>query len=256
MFKKTAVFAMVLVMFGQSVVAQEKIETIHHATAEWLSFTNRDGTGLYHELFREIFGTVGAEVDVEYMPLNRAVNMVESGRKDLTGGFTRDDRVFAVHPVFETTYTIIYRADLDVDWEDPNVYDNLRIVGPPAVGAEVDFKIIELDSRSQAGKMLLSGRADGYIDLVQLIETFRDTGKTTDVDDVTKTPGEAFEINPDEWKLRNVKSSRLFMLFSDSPRGRQIRDMYDDGTETLFASGRLSEIYTKFGIRTPFIEPR
>lgn len=256
MFKQTARAIFLLTVLACPVAAQDQIKTVRYATAEWLNFTNRDGTGLYHELFREIFGIMGAEVDVTYMPLNRAVSMVEAGQMDVTGGFTRDDRVFAVHPIFETTYTIIYRSDMDVDWDDPNVFDTLRIVGPPAIQAEVAFDMIELDSRSQAGKMLVSGRADGYIDLVQLIETFRDTGKTTDVDDVTGDEVVTFDINPDDWRLRNVKSSRLYMLFTDSPRGRQIRDLYDDGTEKLFASGVLGEIYEKFNVRAPLIEPR
>ncbi len=256
MLGKMAFAAFALVIFSQCVAAQEKIESVRYATAEWLNFTNRDGTGLYHELLNEIFGSAGVTVDATYMPLNRAVNMVESGAMDMTGGFTRDDRLFAVHPVFETIYTIIYRADLDVDWDDPNVFDTLRIVGPPAIQAEVDFDMIELDSRSQAGKMLMTGRADGYIDLIQLIETFRATGKTTDVDDVTSGTNEVFDIKPDEWKLRNIKSSRLYMLFSDTDRGHQLRDMYDDGTERLFASGRLAEIYEKFDLRAPLIEPR
>lgn len=134
-----------------------KIETIRYATAEWLNFTNRDGTGPYHELPNEVFGAAGVAIDVTYMPLNRAVNMVESGRMVFAGGFTRDDKVFAVHPVFETIYTITYRADLDVDWSDPDVFVSLRILGRPAIQAEVDFDIIELDSRGQAGKLLLTG---------------------------------------------------------------------------------------------------
>ncbi len=228
---------------------------IKHATAEWVGFTNRDGSGLYHELFREIFETQGLEVEVSYMPLNRAVSMVAAGEMDFTGGFTKDDRVFATHPVYETTYSMLVAADRPIDWTDPEQLKGLRIVGPPTIQAEVDFAMTELESRSQAGRMLLSGRADAYIDLHELIETFLETGTVVDVDQVAGDQGE-MEINADDWKIVEVKTSRLFILFSDSERGRLVRDAYDAGTEALFQSGRLDEIYGKYNIRTPVIEPR
>ncbi len=243
------------ILAGTAAFAQDATGPVRHATAEWLNFTNRDGTGLYNELFREVFAASGMEVEVNYMPLNRAVTMVESGEMDFTGGFTRDDRLFATHPVYETTYSVIYSSESDIDWTDPAQLDGLRIVGPPQIAAEVEFTMTELESRSQAARMLLAGRADAYIDLHELIETFAETGQVADVDQVSggATPA---PLNTEDWQITEVRTSRLYILFSDNDRGRAMRDLYDSGTEVLFESGRLNEIYSQYGIQTPTIMPR
>ena len=249
---KKSLLAAAAIFFGSTTWAEDVTGPVRHATAEWLNFTNRDGTGLYHELLREIFGDADLDVEVAYMPLNRAVSMVGSGEMDFTGGFTKDDRTFATHAIYETTYSVLYAADSDLDWSDPASLEGLRIVGPPTIAAEVDFQMTELESRSQAARMLLAGRADAYIDLHELIEDFVETGNVADVDQVTGDSS-AMDVNPSDWQITQVDTSRLYILFADNERGRALRSLYDSGTEALYLSGRLDEIYGQYGIQTPMI---
>jgi len=252
---KKPLFIAAVLLTGATAWAEDVTGPVRHATAEWLNFTNRDGTGLYHEVFREIFAEADLEVGISYMPLNRAVLMVESGEMDFTGGFAKDDRLFSTYPIYETTYSIMHAADSDIDWSDPTALAGMRIVGPPQIASEVDFEMTELESRSQAARMLLAGRVDAFIDLHELLEKFVETGDVADVDQVSGDTT-AIVLDKTDWEITEVASSRLYILFTDSERGRAMRDIYDSGTEALFLSGRLDEIYAQYGIPTPTIAPQ
>lgn len=63
----------------------------------------------------------------------------------------------------------------------------------------------------------------------------------------------AMDVNPSDWQITQVDTSRLYILFADNERGRALRSLYDSGTEALYLSGRLDEIYGQYGIQTPMI---
>ena len=163
----------------------EDISVVRHATAEWKGFTDADGSGLYNELIREVFSTADVEVEREYVPLNRAIVLVERGRSDFTGGFSKDDRNFATYPIYETTVGLMMRKDLRPNFSSLDDLEGLRIVGPPALSGEVPVQnMTEVDNRLQAAKLITAGRADVYIDLMPILEEFVATGLATlDVSD-------------------------------------------------------------------------
>ena len=232
----------------------EDIKVIRHATESWGGFTNEDGTGLYHELFREIFKESGAKVEVNYVPLKRAVELVKQGRADLTGGFNKDDRPFAKYPVFESSMSIIFRKDKIKDWNDVSSLKGLRLVGPAETAKASGLPVTEVDSRWQAATLMLKGRADGYVDLTPILTDFKETKKMIKSAQDTSGGENKFEFDADELRIETVKLTQLFMVFSDTERGKKVREMYEEGTRRMKADGRLDALYSKYKFQTPTIE--
>ena len=93
--------------------------------------------------------------------------------------------------------------------------------------------MISITKREQAIKMVASGsRVDFYIDNYYQM-------KST-IEKMTPT------INMNDYRIEDISKSEIFMLFSKTQRGRQIRDIYDQGVERLHKSGELPLIYAKY----------
>ncbi|WP_168797907.1 substrate-binding periplasmic protein [Pacificoceanicola onchidii] len=250
--KLIAVGFMVFAGWAGSGLAEDKITSVLHATPEWTGFTNADGSGIYNELLAEIFGAAGITVERRTVPMNRAVALVERGEADLTGGFRPDDRNFANVPIYETTFAAMYRADSGLDLTSPEHLKSLRVATAPQVSTTLGEDLNEVDSRSQAAKLLVSGRVDAYVDLRLPLEKFRSTGEANL--DVANASDTRFDINPDDWVISTIASTQLYMLFPDTPRGNTLRAVYEDGTRALARSGRLAELYQQYGLEIPTVE--
>ena len=235
-------------------VAAEDIKVVRHVTESWGGFTNRDGTGLYHELFKAVFGEFGVAVEIDYVPLKRAVAMVESNAADMTGGFNRDARNFARYPVFETNVSALFFRDTIPDWKGPESLDGLRIVGPPELAKASGLPVLEVDSREQAAMMMLRGRAAAYLDLSSILEDFRETGRMIASDQTTGDALAGETIDRERLALEVVNLTQLYMLFADTERGRRVRAMYEEGTRRLKRDGRLDALYARYGFQTPTVE--
>ncbi|WP_425098784.1 substrate-binding periplasmic protein [Tropicibacter sp. S64] len=247
-----AVCAVVAACFAAAAAPAEDITDVLHATPEWTGFTDADGSGIYNDLLNEIFGAKGITVHRQTVPMNRAVALVERGEADFTGGFRRDDRNFADVPIYETTFAAMYRKDSGLSLHSPEQLKDLRVATAPQVSATLGEDLNEVDSRSQAAKLLVSGRIDAYVDLRLPLEKFRATGEANL--DVANASDTRFDIDPDDWEISTIASTRLYMLFPDTPRGNQLREIYEAGTRELAKSGRLAELYTHYGLEIPTVE--
>ncbi|MFW2542270.1 substrate-binding periplasmic protein [Primorskyibacter sp. 2E107] len=236
---------------GAAPTAADTITDVLYATPEWTGFTDADGSGIYNELLHEIFSAAGITVHRQTVPMNRAVTLVERGEADFTGGFRRDTRNFADVPIYETTFAAMYRADIGLTITSPDQLKTLRVATAPQVSSTLGEDLNEVDSRSQAAKLLVSGRIDAYVDLRLPLERFRATGEANL--DVANASDTRFDIDPDDWTITTIASTRLYMLFPDTPRGNTLRRIYEDGTRALARSGRLAELYTHYGLEVPTI---
>lgn len=229
----------------------EQVTEVRYATPEWSGFTDADGSGIYNELLEEIFAAEGIAVTRQIVPMNRAVALVERGEADFTGGFRRDDRNFADVPIYETTFAAMYRKDSGLVINSPEQLEGLRVATAPQVSETLGESLDEVDSRSQAAKLLVSGRVDTYVDLRLPLEKFRATGEANL--DVANASDTRFDINPDDWEISTIAATRLYLLFPDTERGNHLREIYEAGTRKLARSGRLAELYTKYGLEIPTV---
>jgi ABC-type amino acid transport substrate-binding protein len=85
--------------------------------------------------------------------------------------------------------------------------------------------------------MVLLGRVDFYVDDRHFIQ-----------DSIDKNE---IDYRPEDFAVQPVGRRAYRPVFSDSPRGRVIMDLYDRGMETLHRSGELQRIFAKWGFPVP-----
>lgn len=221
----------------------EDIREVIAAGPSWEGFTNRDGTGLYHEILRELFGLYGIRVVRRYVPSERAYDLVREGRADFMTCHDRVDPplVLARHPMFENAFHVFFAKARFPDWRGPESMRGATVVwrigyyDPGNFG--VRFRVREVKSGTSALGMVVLGRADFYVDDVNFIR-----------DSLART---ALRFDPGDFRIEPAGSRQYRPVFAMSERGRRIMELYDRGMETLYRNGALQRIYARWGQPLP-----
>ena len=224
----------------------QKITQITWATPEWKALTNKDGTGLYHELINEIYGRAGIRVVVEYVPWVRAMDIVKKGEADFSGGDSpSEDYAQPKIPIIRNTELVFFKKSTYPSYKGVENLDNKSGVWirgyvdnfPKEIKSHL--KGTENTTRTGALQMVLADRADYYLDNdFQMDQTLKEfEGKYA----------------ASEYATGTVYAENLFLCFTKTPRGQRLADIFDQGMKSLAASGKLNRIYTKWVRTAPLV---
>jgi len=223
----------------------ERITTVRVVGPSWEQFTNEDGTGLYHEILNAVFDLYGIEVKREYMPSQRAYESVEDGTADMMtckAHSVSPPLVLGRYPMFINHYHVFFNKQRIGKWKGRASLSNRLLVWRvsyylPEEFADVSIDYRELSTGSQALGMVLLGRADFYVDDVNLIEESIRNSRIV--------------FNPTLFDIQSIGSRSYHPVFNDSPRGGKIMRLYDDGMLRLHKDGKLKSIFEKWGFDYP-----
>ncbi|WP_421901254.1 substrate-binding periplasmic protein [Maridesulfovibrio sp.] len=225
---------------------------IQYHTQEWKGVTNRNGTGLYHDIMKAIFTDKGYKVETSYFPFKRALMNIRKGGADISGGIekTSDDYLYSRYPTWVYRIAVMFNKKLLPSWQGiKTITDNInQTVAPPMQGKEYGINTKEIRTRYAALKLLFMGRVKYYLDDCTILK------------DVMKNKGNgiAFEEGKDASELRHMDWSQFtiqelsrrewVMVFPKTERGRQVREIYDSGFKQLYESGELHKMYAKWNL--------
>lgn len=221
----------------------ERFGEIVVAGPSWDKFTNRDGTGLYHEILDLIFTDQGIPIRRIYVPSQRGNDLVRVGRADM---MVCRDRApaplfLASYPMYQGKFHTFYNVKRLGEWKGPSsmighsVVFRLGYYSKKNFPASVEMK--EVKTADAALGMVLLGRADFYIDDLSFIkETVASSHIPFDMAD--------YSFEEAGWR-------QYFPVLLDSPRGRGIADFYARGIERLHRSGQLKAVFDKWGFPYP-----
>jgi ABC-type amino acid transport substrate-binding protein len=230
---------LVLVPMLFSAIAEAEIKTVVWATPDWEGLTSSTG-GLFIERDRAAFKSVGVDVNVVYVPWKRAYKMVQTGEADMLGGVDKSS------DFYQSSYisTRIREGVLvknEFDWDGLNSLKGKRgvwtigyvdFIEDQEVVDAISSQFTEVSNGSSALKMLNANRADFY---------FGNFG------DFEITLGEmSGSINESDFMMFPIIDIPLYMSFTRSEKGKEVKALYDQGIENLKATGELEAIYQKW----------
>jgi polar amino acid transport system substrate-binding protein len=216
-------------------------ETIRWSTESWESYTNKDNSGLYHDIVRAAFD--GHQLEVTYMPWKRSLLNVKNGTADMTGATSFvDDYIASRYAVLATPVSILFdkRKITYTDLQSlrkyvavwPSPYEDELILS----SNKAFIRGFSVQERETAYKLLVSGRADYFLDTKGLHQAWLET-----IDkELIATP------QTPNYQLVDISRLDLFMIFSDNARGQRLKDIFDKGMAKLIQRGQLLEIYKKY----------
>jgi len=216
-------------------------ENIRWVTESWENYTNEDGSGLYNDIVAEVF--VEHHLDIVNMPWKRALLEVKNGSADMTGATSFvDGYITSHHPILAPPISILF-VKKKMSYRDlPSLENYVAVWGAPyedeliSKSNKAFIKGFSVQERKTAYKLLVSGRADYFLDAKGLHQAWLETLEA-------QPHG---ELHATDFQLEDIGQSNLFMIFSDNARGQRLKGIFDSGIAKLNQKGQLRKIYEKY----------
>lgn len=241
LFLVSCAFLLPLLSLG---VSASQPDSVKICTPEWELYTQKDGTGLYHELWAAVFKPVGIHVDVNYVPFKRCVkrfsntNIKVNDYDAYAGGYGKEGDIIPHWHIGADLLTVAYRngkfekwigeAMLQgqrVGWERGFEYDKYGVVN-------VKVQLKEFSKLKSGIQMLASDRIDFLLDYSTAIEkTVTELGLSSQI-----------VMVPDV-----MVGPKYYMIFSDTEKGRTLAKIWDERMEQLNKAGKLSKMFRAYG---------
>lgn len=222
---------------AQQPVAQQ----IRLASEVWEGHTEADGKGLGWDIMRQVFEPAGIEVVIQSVPYTRSIGLVQRGEADAWVGSYRDevdegvhypqwhydaDRISALSVITQPVPSLATLGQYRLVWmrgyEYQRYLPNLK-------------NYWEVLRRNSALEMLNYGRADFYIDARTEVEDLLD-----EADDKSR------------YRITDLTNLPVYLGFTDSPRGRELAQLYDRRMEALVKQGSLRPLFERWQQPYPF----
>lgn len=215
-------------------------KTVRIASEVWSDYSEADGEGLAWDILHEVFEPLGIAIERCSVPYTRSVGLVQRGEVDAQVGAYRDESPGVLYPQWNYDTDHIYALGLA---SNPEL--SLATIGSYRLVWVRGYKYQDYlpnvrrynEIRRRVGilPMLLYGRADYYIDA------------RTEIDYVL---GQAED--PSLFKRAHLAELPLYLGFANNPRGREMRQLYDQRMAQLVSTGRLRPIFQRWKQPYPF----
>lgn len=231
-------------LLSRNVSAQAQPTVVKWGTDVWPNYTNRDGTGFYHELLSAIYSEPQYSLRVEYFPWQRTLKNLATGEIDLTGSLPKTGAFYqSKWPVLTEDINVVSLNDdaINSGYLSSNV-------GAYRAGYEDDVfyaalpksaKGVPVESAEQALALLKKGKVDYFVDLCSIITPLMDKEQTDQGSLV---------------KVRTIGRYKLYWSFVYNEQGQRLKRHCDDQIEILRNNGVLQSMYEKYNLELPVKE--
>lgn len=199
--------------------------------------TNPDGSGLYWELIRKVYGEDSIKLDYELVPYQRAVMATRNKRADFWVASYQNEQEFAIYPRYafdvDDVSALYQKNRLDgklniqsltqnrVAWIRGYAYDKYL---------HVPMQKILINKRESVPKMLQSGRIDFFLDDQSEMEI---AFSRQQLESAKLTHSPLFQL-------------KLYLAFQNSERGKKLAEIWDRNFLKLHQDGRLKKLYDRY----------
>ncbi|MCS3469723.1 polar amino acid transport system substrate-binding protein [Pseudomonas sp. JUb42] len=205
-------------------------------------YTDIDGRGLGWDILRLVFEPRGITVKTNSASYVRAVGLVKQGAVDAwVGSYAAEtngvlyprwhfdaDRIYALGLANNPAPSLINLRHYRLAWIHGYQYQRYL----PGVS-----RFEEVLRRDNVLSMLQHSRVDFYIDAQPEVDFL-----------LSQTP------RPDLYLATYLTDLPLFLVFSDTDKGRILRTIYDERMEQLIVSGQLRPVFERWKRPYPFEE--
>lgn len=228
-------------------VVGAEITNINVATESWDKYTNQDGSGLFTDITRAIYEPRGIEVNVEFVPYKRALNLLERRKADaMYGTYSAEVEakpylITPTNPIDKEQTLAIFKRSKIAQWEGQRSLIDRELAWVRGYDYDTNLgieirKISEVADSQQGLSMLQADRFDFFLDHSgALIDTIN-----------------RIEFDLSDYRMEAVIEEDLHMAFANTERGQQLARIFDQGIAELIRSGELKTIFERYQVNYPF----
>ena len=226
-------------IWGRSPLYAADDTTITFASEEWQYATNKDGTGLYWDIFRAVFEPEGYTIETKLCTYDASVRMVEMQKVDAMVGAYENEFEKGIFPQMHFAVDEVqamYRKGGISAWQGGNSIQNKTVAWikgysyddylDPDLVKTLDIKrVLE---RKTIFHLLDAGKVNVVLDA------------TSNITDFFKAHSEYDEKN---YERKTFLELKLFTVFAQTDKGKALAAIFDRRFKELVQNGQIKTLY-------------
>lgn len=217
--------------------AAEAPKEILFASEEWTDATNRDGTGLYWDIFRAVYEPAGVKVNFIIRSYEGSINLVTTNKADAVVGSYKDEikgMLYSNDAFDADSIVALFKKGTVSNWQGKESLKGKTVAYVKGysiaqyLGVPVEQK--EFDTRENILQVLDKGRVDFYLE------------NEDDLDQVL----ELGIVDKNKFQKEPVMDLGLYLAFPNNDKGKALKAIFDEAYPKLKASGEIQKLLTKW----------
>jgi len=207
------------------------------ASEEWPNATNRDGTGLYWDIFRAVYEPVGIKTKFVIQSYNGSVKLVEKNRVDAAVGIYSDrvrGGLTSQYPFVKDYILALFKKNGLNQWNGQESLQNKKVSWIKGYAFEkyLEIPVVkrEFSSRDYILFQLDNDQVDFFLDTRNDIESVLNKGI----------------VEVSQYTVETVLELDRYLVFADSRRGRKLKQIFDSRFPHLVKSGEIERLFVKW----------
>lgn len=218
--KMTKIWIMIgiICLLPAPIFAGETITEIFLVSEEWEGTCNKDGTGVYWDLFRMVYEPVGIQVNCKTMPYDTATEQVRKKEADAWVASYLDEADYALYPTqhFDTDIIqVIFKKGRVAQWRGEASLEGKKVGWVHGYGFDdyLDTHVRKVEAQRHRGLLMLLEK--------ECIDFFMASEWEIDVE-LAKG-----EFDMTGYRREPVLGIELYPAFAKTEKGKRLKEIWD-----------------------------
>ena len=207
------------------------------ASEEWTNATNRDGTGLYWDIFRAVYEPVGIKTKFIIRSYKGSVSLVKKEKADAAVGIYPNvipGALFSKYPFVKDYVLVLFKKHKLIQWNGQESLKNKIVAWMKGYSydeyLEVPVLKKEYTLRTRILRRLDNDQIDFFMDTRNDMESVLNKG----IIDITR------------YTVETVLELERYLVFANNEKGKEFKKIYDDRFPYLVRSGEIEKLFAKW----------
>jgi polar amino acid transport system substrate-binding protein len=207
------------------------------ASEEWLNATNRDGTGLYWDIFRAVYEPVGIKTKFIIRSYKGSVSLVKKKKADAAVGIYPEGiqgALFSKFPFIKDYVLVLFKKNKLNSWNGQETLTDKKIgwIKGYAYDEYLEVPVVkkEYTTREYILQLLDKDQVDFFMDTRNDVESVLNKGI----------------IDPSRYTVETVLELERYLVFADNKKGKEFKKIYDHRFPHLVRSGEIEKLFAKW----------
>ncbi len=218
-------------------IAGNQPREIIMASEEWTNATNRDGTGLYWDIFRAVYEPVGIKTKFIIQSYNGSVRLVKKKRVDAAVGIYPNPiqgALFSQYPFIKDYLLVLFKKNMMHQWNGQESLQNKRVAWIKGYSYDEFLEVPVIKREFSNRDIILRRLEDDQVDF------FLDT--RNDMESVLNKGIVAVS----RYMVETVLELDRYLVFADNRKGRKLKKIFDYRFPRLVKSGEIERLIAKW----------
>jgi polar amino acid transport system substrate-binding protein len=204
---------------------------------EWANATNRDGTGLYWDIFRAVYEPVGIKTKFIIRSYKGSVSLVKKNKADAAVGIYPEEikgALFSKYPFVKDYVLVLFKKNKLSQWNGQETLKNKKVgwIKGYSYDDYLEVPVIkkEFNRRESILRRLDKDQLDFFMDTRNDVESVLSKG----IIDVSR------------YTVETVLELERYLVFADNKKGQEFKTIFDHRFPHLVKSGEIEKLFAKW----------